>query len=103
MCSEEAWNASTTLRGNRGIKKSVSFADGQTLISVPDRHDLDRESYWWSGEDINAFRADAFREVRDFMSKNAIFDGKYALQLMYQPEGTIAPLKGSALDILFYC
>lgn len=106
VCSEEtSWNTiPSEYASSNTRKKSVSFAEENSSISVPDRLSLERESCWWTNDDINAFRADAFREVREFMSRNGINDGKHALQLMYQPESTVVySSTSSALDILFFC
>lgn len=106
VCSEEAsWSTLPNQRVSTNTRrKSVSFAEVETTFCVPDRHNLERESCWWTNDDINAFRAEAFREVREFMTRNGIYDGKHALQLMYQPESTKIPVSTScALDILFFC
>ena len=106
VCSEEtSWRTLPDHKASTNPnKKNVSFAEVETTFTIPDRHHLDREQYWWTNDDINAFRADAFREVREFMSRNGIYDGKHALQLMYQPEGTpTSALANSTLDILFFC
>ena len=81
-------------------KKNVSFADVATIISVPNRRNLDSEITWWTSEDIKAFRADAFQEVHMFMLRNAIYDGRYAMQLMYQPQYATAPRSSTAFDLV---
>lgn len=94
--------ATTTCRKRRdSSRKTVSFAETLTTIRVPRTETSDRENCWWTSKDISAFRAEATLEVRKFMSHNGIYDGKHALQLMYQPDNIANYTSKAALDILF--
>ena len=84
-----------------GPRKTVSFAETLTTVRVPRTENSDRENYWWTSKDISVFREEATLEIRKFMSTHGVYDGKYALQLLYQPNNITTHTSAAALDVLF--
>jgi hypothetical protein len=83
------WYAKSQIEEDIIMKKVSIDLKNNVMHHIPNREDIDIIECWWRPDDINSFKVDAVKEIREYLSHHRHADSKTAIITLYQPSPSL--------------